>query len=160
MAQTFTSTACQTFGTTGFFINPPKYIEEGCIIRAATYSFALNPSATVSAVIQMVPVPRGCQVHDVLMQWDEAGGQYTVKVGDGGNVSRYMNSISVSASGVARMGWCSSAGAVNINQSGGMGYSYSVDDTIDIKIGAAGSATSVGTIRLQITYSMDNNQKG
>lgn len=164
MAQTFTSTACQTFQNTGFFINPPKFIEEGMIVRAV--SFPLSPiSATASAIIQMVPVPRGCQIHDVVLSWDMAGGGggYTIAVGDGNGDQRYINGgTSMTGSGVLRLGMALSAGSLIINQGGvlAMGYSYSVDDTIDIKIITQGAYGASATVRLQILYSMDNNQKG
>lgn len=159
MAQTFTSTACQTFGTTGFFINPPKYIEEGYIVRAATLS--LSFSATVSAVLQMVPIPRGAQLHDVILQWDGLGSaSYVLKVGDSGNVARYIVSCSATSSGVCRLGQNIAAGALTTDANGGMGYSYSADATINVKVQATGTTSAQGSVRLTIMYSMDNNQKG
>jgi len=155
MAQTFTATAAQTFGTTGFFQSPPKTIEKGYIIRATTLS--LSFSATVSAVLQMVPVPKGCQVHDVILYWDFAGSadMYTLHVGDSLNVKRYISSASCSGSGVVRMGGGGSSIA------GGMGYSYSAENVVQVKVSALSGAAAVsGSIRLAVMYSMDNNEKG
>lgn len=164
MAQTFTSTACQTFGTTGFFINPPKYIEDGMVVRASTI-YLSSFSATASAILQMVPVPKGCQIHDVVLSWDMAGGGggYTLAVGDGNGDQRYINGgTSMTGSGVLRLGQALSAGSLIINQGGtlAVGYSYSVDDTIDIKVITQGAYGASATLRLQVLYSMDNNQKG
>lgn len=156
MAATYTATACQTFGTTGFFVNPPKYIEEGYIVRAASITIPISASNT--AVIQMVPIPKGAQLHDVIFAWDGGGTttQFTVNVGDGNSTGRYIQSYSATASGIARLG------AVGVAQFAGSGYSYSVDDTIDIYVTAvaSGSTTPAGVFRLTIMYSMDNNQKG
>jgi hypothetical protein len=164
MAQTFTSTACQTFGTTGFFMNPPKYIDQGMIIKSATFNFGApyaSVSATAGAVIQMVPVPKGCQVHDVILQWDAlGGGVYTVTVGDTGNASRYIGSTSVTGSAVTRMGTNLSGVVATSLQNGGMGYSYSAETTINITVGTGTNATATGALRLSVIYSMDNNQKG
>lgn len=164
MAQTFTSTACQTFGTTGFFLNPPRYIEEGMVVRAATFNFGApyaSISATAGAIIQMVPIPKGAQVHDLVLQWDAlGGGVYTVTVGDTGNASRYIGSTSVTSSAVTRMGMNLSGAVLTSLQNGGMGYSYSADTTINITIGTATNATATGAVRVSVYYSMDNNQKG
>lgn len=170
MAQTFTSTACQTFGTTGFFINPPRYIEEGMILRAATFNFGTpyaSISATASAIIQMIPIGKGCQVHDVILSWDAlGGGAYTVKVGDTNSDARYIPLISITASGCVHLGQTlsqllGSIGSIVVNTiSGGMGYSYSADTTINITVSAAGNATATGAVRLSVMYSFDNNQKG
>lgn len=163
MAQTFTATACQTFGTTGFFINPPKYIEEGMVVRAVTYNLAAV-SATASAIIQMVPVPKGCQIHDVVLSWDMAGGGgiQGIAVGDGNGDQRYMLiAASCTGSSVCRLGQTINAGVFDQGGGGGaVGYSYSVDDTIDVKIVVVSAFQASATIRLQVLYSMDNNQKG
>lgn len=142
-----TSTACQTFNGGGFFLNPPRVIENGVVARSALYTFVAAQSA--GDVVQMVPVPRGCQVLDLLVQYDGkgAGADFTVNgVGDGGSQTRYI-ATSFSGSAVVRC-------------AGGFGYSYSVDDTIDVRIGTIVSATAGGTIRLTVTYCMDNAPDG
>lgn len=163
MAQTFTATACQTFQNTGFFINPPKFIEEGMIVRAVTFNLAAV-SATASAIIQMVPVPKGCQIHDVILSWDMAGGGGIsgMAVGDGNGDQRYMLvAASATGSAVCRLGQTINAGVYDQGVGGGsVGYSYSVDDTIDVKIVVVSAYQASATIRLQVLYSMDNNQKG
>ncbi|MHB8272286.1 hypothetical protein [Bradyrhizobium sp.] len=161
---TLTSTACQTFGTTGFFQNPPKFVEEGYIIRAATYT-GLSLTASVTAVLQMVPIPKGVQLHDCMLQWKGlAGTSLTVSVGDNNNNARYIASASITAaSGVARLGGfvAGVAGGATLN-AGGFGYSYSADNTVNLYITANGSGSSVAAanFRLTIMYSADNNQKG
>lgn len=139
---TLTSTACQT-SASGFFLNPPKYIENGSIVRSALYTFVAAQSA--GDIVQMVPVPKGAQIVDVSVQIDgkAAGADFVLNgVGDGGSAARY-SVISQSGSAVLRM-------------SGGLGYSYSVDDTIDVKIGTIVSATAGGSLRLTVTYTMDS----
>lgn len=144
---TFTSTACQT-SASGFFLNPPKYIENGVIARSAIFTFGLAQSA--GDVIQMVPVPKGAVVHDVIPVFlPGATANVTYGVGDGGSAGRYLNSFSTSGNGaVARL------------LTAGLGYSYSAEDTIDITIQTAGSASAGGTVRLTVLYSMDQATDG
>jgi|ERR1700742_494078 len=145
---TFTSTAAQTFSNTGFFLAPPKYLEEGVVARSALYSFTAAQSA--GDVIQMVPVPKGCQIIDTLVVFTPgAGGPVlTWIVGDGGSTNRFQTSASATV-----------ATTVHAN-GGGVGYSYSVDDTIDITVAAVGSATAAGSVRLTVLYAMDASTDG
>lgn len=164
MAATLTATACQTFGTTGFFVNPPKYLQEGYIVRGCTYT-GLSLTASVTAVLQMVPIPKGAQLHDCLLQWKGlAGTSLTMSVGDPNNNARYIASAScTAASGCARLGgWVAGVAAGSTLNAGGFGYSYSADNTINIYVTANGSGSSAAAanFRLTIMYSMDNNQKG
>lgn len=159
---TLTSTACQTFGTTGFFLAPPKYVEDTYIVRAVTYT-GLSITASVTAVLQMVPIPKGVQVHDCILYWKGlAGTSITVSVGDPLNNNRFIQSAScTAASGVARLGQLSNLANAGIG-AGGFGYSYSAETTINIYLTANGSGSSVAAanFRLAVMYSADNNQKG
>lgn len=143
---TLTSTACQTSGS-GFFLNPPKVIENGVIARTALYNFVLAQSA--GDVIQMVPIPKGAFIIDVDTQFTPgAGGPVlTWLVGDGNATNRYQASVSATLATLQR-------------NTGGHGYSYSAEDTIDILIGAVASATAAGSVRLTVTYAMDQSTGG
>lgn len=159
MAATYTSTACQT-NSSGFFLNPPKYIENGAIIKSATMTIPWSASNT--AVVQMVPIPKGAQIADVILAWDTAGTttQFTFNVGDGNSTGRYLLSLSATGSGVAHAGFM--LGAAGYNTQGGVGYSYSAEDTIDIYATAvaSGSTAPAGSIRLTVLYSMDQSTDG
>lgn len=135
---TLTSSACQTLN--GFFINPPKVIENGVIARTALFTFTAAQSA--GDVIQMVPVPKGAHINDVYTVWGLGGGALTVNVGDGNTTSRFNLSLSTNVATVQR-------------SNAGLGYSYSAEDTIDIVVGTATSASAAGTVRLTVLYSMD-----
>lgn len=144
---TFTTSACQT-SSSGFFLSPPKYIENGLIARSAAYTFTAAQSA--GDVIQMIPVPKGAQVIDVRATPSNMGGvNFTFGIGDGGSTTRYANSLSTSANG-----------AVAMLSVPGVGYSYSVDDTVDIIMQTATSASAAGTIRLTVLYTMDAGTGG
>lgn len=165
MAATYTSTACQTTAG-GFFLNPPKYIENGVVARSAVMT--LPWSASNTAVAQMVPVPKGCQIVDVILAWDTAGTttQFTFNVGDGNATGRFITSISATGSGVAHAGYGIAFSGSNVQSiystQGGIGYSYSAEDTVDVfaTAVASGSTTPAGTIRLTVLYSMDQSTDG
>lgn len=143
---TYTSSACQT-NAAGFFLNPPKYIEQGMIVRSALYTFTANQSA--GDIVQMVPIPKGAQIADLSCQIDgkAAGADFVLNgIGDGNSVTRY-SATSASGSAVTRL-------------TNGLGYSYSTEDTIDVRIGTVTSATAGGSLRLTVTYSMDQSTDG
>lgn len=143
---TITSSACQTLNGGGSFINPPKFIENGVIARTAQITFSAAQSA--GDVLQMVPVPRGAHVHDVIVNYGGLGGaSLTTTVGDGNSASRYNGSVSTNLANVVRA-------------TAGVGYSYSTDDTIDVVVGTATSASAGTTIRLTVLYSMDQATDG
>lgn len=144
---TLTASSCQT-SSGGFFLSPPRYVENGVVARSAAYTYAAAQSA--GDVIQMVPIPKGALILDVITNDTSPGGvQYTYTVGDGNSTTRY--NAAASASG---------ASGLVVHATRGVGYSYSTDDTIDIGISAITSASAGGTIRLTVFYSFDNAPDG
>jgi hypothetical protein len=142
---TFTSTACQT-SSSGFFLNAPKFIENGVIARTALHTFSVAQSS--GDIVQMVPVPKGAHIHDVIVNYSGLGGAaVTTTVGDGNSATRYNGSVSSNLANVVRA-------------TAGLGYSYSAEDTIDIVIGTATSASAATSIRLTVVYSMDQALDG
>ncbi|HKX55669.1 MAG TPA: hypothetical protein VJN01_06195, partial [Xanthomonadales bacterium] len=87
-----------------------KMLETGVIARTAIYTFTAAQSA--GDVIQMVKVPTGAHVHDVIQVWSLGGASLTVTVGDGGSAARYNGSTSTNVATVVRA-------------TAGLGYSYS-----------------------------------
>lgn len=139
-----TASACQT-NASGFLLNPPKYIERGMIARTVTYTFVAAQSA--GDVIMMVPVPRGAQINDLIVQggFVAGSGSITVTPGDGGVANRFG---SLSAVNVA------------VHATLGIGYTYSADDTIDLAVTTVTTATATGSVRLSVFYSMDGSTDG
>ena len=136
---TLTASAAQS-------VIPAKYRINGVITRVVSYPLAAALSA--GDVIQMVRVPKGACITDVGFWTDLfGGGNATITgVGDGGSANRFIASASTSAS---------IAAILNIIPSG-VGYSYSVEDTIDITIGTVTSASAVGQLSLRVSYTLDN----
>lgn len=110
--------------------------------------YSLLAALALNDVIQMVRVPNGARVIDVLLaaaDLDTNGvPTITLSVGDGGATARY-----VSASTIGQAGGI----ANGISVSTGFGYVYAAEDTIDVLV-AAGPATGAtsGTIKLAVTY--------
>ena len=135
---TFTATAAQS-------TSPAKYIERVSIVRSV--QFSLSASMSSGDVMQMVTIPKGAVIEDMTLIFDGlGGGNYTVQVGDGNSAGRYFASLSTgSTSSINRL-----------SLAGGFGYSYSAEDTIDCMFSTATTASAVGTVRLVVTYNMDN----
>lgn len=128
---------------------PAKYQISGTITRVVDYSLGAtgNPNLSTGDVLQMVRIPNGATILDVWFITDQlSGGNYTVTIGDGGTANRYFASLSTgSTSGINKM-----------TLAGGVGYSYSVEDTIDITVSTVTTATASGVLRLCVKYTMDN----
>lgn len=125
---------------------PAKYAINGTISRVVSYTVAAALSA--GDVIQMVRVPKGATILDLTFFTDEFGtSNATVgSIGDGNAVGRYLGTASTSSSLAVGL----------ITLPGGVGYSYSAEDTIDIVIGTVTSASNVGKLTLRLSYTLDN----
>ena len=112
------------------------------------YTFAGTNNSTASAVVQMMKIPAGA----TMVSLKVAGGPApsangcTIVVGDGVDENRYLDSTSASGdmAPVDCMALLTSAA-----------YTYSVDDTIDIKITAALTGTATGTFYMNALYTND-----
>lgn len=132
---------------------PAKYRINGVITRVVSYSIGAtaNPALSSGDVLQMVRVPSGASILGVQLVVDQlSGGNYTFTIGDGNSAARYFGSIS-SGSTSAIMGFTNAAFVAS-----SMGYSYSAEDTIDITVGTATTATASGVVRLVVSYTLDN----
>lgn len=104
-------------------------------------------------VMQVVKVPRGFKVLEVVLSTTDldTGGAPTIEldVGDGSSSNRF---ITGSGSTIAEAG----GGVIRLNQAGGHGYTYTADDTIDVKVltGPQTGATS-GTIKVTVIGRME-----
>lgn len=140
---TLTASSCQT-SSGGFFLSPPRYIENGVVARSAIYNFTVAQSA--GDVVQMIPIPKGALILDVQLLPSLGGVTFAANVGDGNSGTRFI----VSAT----------ANAVVARNTTGLGYSYSADDTIDVTMVTIGSGSAAGSIRLSVMYSFDNAPDG
>jgi hypothetical protein len=135
---TFTSTAAQSNA-------PAFYNVNGAVPRVVQRSFAIALSA--GDVYQMVKVPVGAVITDMIVAFDLlGGGNATCTIGDGNSANRYFASLSTGASGTTRM-----------SLPGGFGYAYTAEDTIDVTFSTVTSASAVGVVKLVVTYTNQND---
>ena len=133
---TFTATAAQSTA-------PAHYLVNGDIVRNVEYTV---PGTALSAgdVIQMVRIPAGARINDIIFAISSTSQYHTVTIGDGNDADRYFTSQSAVLNQVVRM-----------SEVTGFAYSYSAEDTIDITIGTVTSGTAADAdLRLIVSYTM------
>ena len=127
---------------------PARDLPSGVLAVVGTY--ALGAALALNDVIQMVTVPAGATILDVLLavtDLDTGGSPAIVlTVGDGGDTDRFVTASTVGQAG----------GVARLNATTGAGYKYTAKDTIDVLVstGPATGATS-GTVSLTVLYTMD-----
>lgn len=114
----------------------PQKISAGVVYEVTTV-LTLPNDAVDTNVFPMIQVPAGARVVEVIASALTQAA--TFAVGDGDDPDRYITSAAVSAAAVTRL-----------NKAVGMGYRYTVADTIDIVLGA--TPTDGGTITLTVLF--------
>lgn len=108
----------------------------------------------IDDIIQMVKVPSGATVLDVILSVDDldTGAALVLDVGDGDDDDRYILGSTIGqAGGTVRMG----DGVVGAAAAGVQSYTYTADDTIDIHVDTAPAGGGTGTVALTVSYTMD-----
>lgn len=131
----------------------PRTCENGLCYAFGTYE--ITAALVISDVIQMVRVPAGAYIQEVILQSDDldtAGPAIVLDVGDGTTTDRFIDAClcaQVAANDVA----------CRTNQMDGVNYLYAAEDTIDVIVATAPTtgATS-GTITLTVIYGMQGLQ--
>lgn len=104
-------------------------------------------------VIQMVKVPSGATILDLKLSGGGGGGAYTVSVGDGNSVARYLSATAFASAGQLYTIY-QNVPQVNSTTANGA-YQYTADDTIDVTVVSVLTATLAGVFTLNVTYAMD-----
>lgn len=116
------------------------------IVAFASYTVTAN--LALNDVIQMVPVPLGAVITGVTLSSTDldSGAALVYDVGDGNDTDRHITATSIGQAG----------GVASTMALTGYGYTYTVDDTIDVlvKTAPAGGVAS-GTITLKVSYLMN-----
>lgn len=125
---------------------PAKYAINGDVSRII--DFTMTTALSAGDIIQMVKVPAGAQILSCVLGMIDVptthSGVITVDIGDG-------NSASAIATGVVLSGTAVST----TMRATGFGYSYSAEDTIDIKVTAISAAGASGGLRMTLRYTLD-----
>lgn len=136
----------------------PDHTVPATIVLSRTGQYTAAAALDANSVIQLVPIPAGAQILDIIIQCTALGSGRTVDIGDAGDIDRFFDGLSVVYAGVSRLG-CQMGGAA-ANTAGNvthgdaaLGYEYTVDDTIDAKI-LGDTFPKDGVIKMTVLYKM------
>lgn len=140
----------------GVASNVPVRTGINCVI-SVTETYTFLAAQALNDVIQMVKIPSGATVLDVILSCDDIDSNgspaVTLDVGDGSDTDRFIAVSTIGQTGgTARLG-------SGITDDTCHGYTYTADDTIDVLIHAA-PATAVysgKSISMTVLYTMQNN---
>ncbi|MBU1003020.1 MAG: hypothetical protein KKE73_10915 [Proteobacteria bacterium] len=113
------------------------------LCRSATYTAAAALDA--NSVIEMVPIPKGAMVLDVVLHVSALGVDRTVDVGDGDNVDRFFDGIV--ATSATNSSFLDDAASTALH------YIYTAKDTIDAKI-LGGTFPIAAVVSVDVYYKM------
>lgn len=120
----------------------PKFIHAGVYSMSARHSF----SASVGDVIQMVKVPSGFQVQEVILNTVTSAGVGIITLGDGLDTNRF---VSGSVGSTMRLGQGLAGAELTAP------FVYTVVDTVDVVVTALATPDLL-TIGLTVMGSVDN----
>lgn len=136
---------------------PARAATPGVFHDIATYTIpATGDGSAANDIIQMIPVEKGTRVVGMTLTCEDVDtdGSPTVEfdVGDGDDVDRFIDGSTIGRTGgVATLGSGVAAAAAD-----GVFYTYTADDTIDIKVVTAATAKAAGVITLCVLLSRDS----
>ena len=121
-------------------------------VHSVSSTYTIAAAFVVNDVIQMVKIPKGATINEVILNTTDLDTSTGVvlAVGDGNDVDRFIKDSAIGQTGgTARLG----AGIVD---NAGNNYTYTADDTIDVKVttAATGTAATTGTVGLTVIYTM------
>jgi hypothetical protein len=136
-------------------VRPDANCPAGVVLsRSGLFTLAASDGdATALAsgdVIEMVPVPKGAQIIDIMLEWtdlDSSSGP-TMDVGDGDATNGYLDGLDITAAGKATL----TAGTFVAYS---IGKEYTAADTIDCIICDHSPDASSGTIKMVVLYKVE-----
>lgn len=119
----------------------------GIGVHSIQATFEASAALIINDVIQMVKIPAGATILDVILSVDDldSGTSIVLDVGDGTTTGRFISGSTVGQAG----------GTVRLSVTDGNGYTYAAADTIDIKVTTAPAGGGTGTLNLTVLYTMD-----
>lgn len=120
---------------------------------AAFSTYELTAALVINDVIQMLKVPLGATILDVKLAVDDidSNGSPVVilAVGDGNVVDRFIKGSTIGQTGGSAV---IGSGVTAATAADAFNYTYTADDTIDVKCTTAPATGTTGTITLSVTY--------
>lgn len=113
-------------------------------------TYTLTTAVSAGDVIQMVKIPSGATILDVMIACDDLDTHGTptleITVGDGGDVDRFITQSNIPETGKHEQ----------LNAVDGLGYTYTSDDTIDVRVAVSPSTQAAsGDIKLAVLYTIE-----
>lgn len=138
MASTFTATKAAA----NYPVYQPKAGELGCV----TSTYEVTTALVVNDVIEMVRLPKGATVVDIILVTDDLDSDgtpaITLDVGYGGNDDYFLAASTIGQAG----------GIVRASAATAFPLTLTEEDTIDVHVDTAPDAGGVGTISLTVLY--------
>lgn len=130
-----------------------KTARDGVGTHTVLSSYSITANVTANDVLQMVPVPKGARIVDVVLTSTDIDTHgtptVTMIVGDTDSTDdtdRYITSSTIGQTG----------GVARLNNQVGHLYEFTADGTIDITFPAVAATFASGTITLAVTYLTDD----
>ena len=127
--------------------------------RIGTWTYADDGAAAIGDVLQMVPVPKGAQIIDILLAWTALSAG-VFNVGDGDDADRFFLALVANKIGRISMfgGFDNETNtdetAVRGTTKANLGYEYTAADTIDITLTSA-AVESADEITMMVLYKVE-----
>lgn len=120
----------------------------GIDITSITGTFTVSANLGANDVVEMVKIPKGATVQEVIVSASASvAATSTGEVGDGDDTDRYVSSGSI-GQGAASLS--------RLNNAAGHGYTYTAEDTIDIKFTTQTTPTTGAVLKLTAIYTMQS----
>jgi len=127
----------------------------GVGIQSITETYEAAVALVIDDIIQMVKVPAGATVLDIILSVDDldGGSALVLDVGDGDNDDRYILGSTIGqGGGTVRLG----SGITGAAAASCAGFTYTAEDTIDVHVDTAPSSGGTGTITMTVIYTMQS----
>lgn len=125
----------------------------GLDITSVTETYEAAVALVIDDIIQMVKVPKGATVLDIILSVDDldSGANLVLDVGDGSDDDRFILGTTIGqGGGTVRLG----QGITGAAAASPAGYTYADADTIDVHVDTAPAGGGTGTITMTVIYTM------
>ncbi|MFP4037000.1 MAG: hypothetical protein ACLFUE_05720 [Desulfobacteraceae bacterium] len=123
-------------------VTPDHCIPAGVVLSRTGYykNTATSAALDQNSVIQLIPMPAGAQLLDLIIVWSALGASRTLDVGIGDDVDMFFDGLDAEHAGNARLGGALVNNAADdITMGDSMlvdvyPYEFTANDTIDVKV--------------------------